>query len=265
VSGLIARPVRRVRRLAAAVADAAGRLPDRRDPKTGLVLPPEELRAGGHHFRRDRDFIRSARREAELLVRGAGMRGGGRVLDVGCGAGRLAYGLVSRLGDAIAYDGVDVMEAPIAWCREAISATHPAYRFTRLDVRNERYNPSGAEDATAARLPFEASAFDVVYAYSVLSHMRGHDVEAYLREFTRLVAPGGRAVVTAFVEEDVEDEAVNPPGYGPLAWSGDLHCVRFSRAWFETAVRGAGLEVLRFDHGRATDGQSRVVLGRPTR
>lgn len=115
----------RFRRLRSAIADATGRLPGGRDRATGLILPPVELRAAGHHFRRDKDFVRSAAREVELLVRLAGLAPKSRVLDVGCGAGRLAYGLIARYRGAIAYDGLDVMEAPIDWCRRRISPAYP--------------------------------------------------------------------------------------------------------------------------------------------
>lgn len=251
----------RLHGLRSSIADSVGRFRGGRDRATGLRLPPVELRAGGHHFSRDRDFVRSASREVEQLIMLAGLVPTSRVLDVGCGAGRLAYGLIARFGSSITYDGIDVMEAPIEWCRTTISTAFPEYSFSLVDVRNERYNPSGVVDAAVAHLPFPARQFDLIYAYSVFSHMRARDVEAYLREFERVMASSARISVTAFIEEGVDDEAVNPPDYGPMIWSGELHCVRFSRRYFESAVRAARLEVLQFEYGLATDGQSRIILG----
>jgi hypothetical protein len=68
----------------------------------------------------------------------------------------------------------------------------------------------------------------------------------------------------AFIEEGIEDEALNPPDYSPMIWSGDLHWLRFSLSSFETAVRPAGLELLHFEYGLETDRQARVVLGPAT-
>jgi len=185
------------------------------------------------------------------------------VLDIGCGAGRLAYGLIAVDAPVARYEGVDVMAPPIAWCADTISPAHPAYRFRTIDVYNERYNPTGSQAAISVTLPFDDRAFDVAYAYSLFSHMHTGDVRAYLREFARLLSDDGVAMVTAFVEEDVPDEVVNPPGYRGIVWGGALHCVRFARAHFEAVASDAGLRISRLEHGQATDGQSRITLRRP--
>ena len=61
-------------------------------PAIGLPLPPIELRMGGAHFREDSDFVAAAIRDVALLQRHAGLTRESRLLDWGCGAGRLAVG-----------------------------------------------------------------------------------------------------------------------------------------------------------------------------
>jgi SAM-dependent methyltransferase len=222
----------------------------------GSTIPVRRLRFGGEHFARDEDFIRSAEREADRLVRDFGLAAESRLLDVGCGPGRLAVGILRRVGEIAVYRGVDVDSVAIRWCERHIARDHPSFRFELLDVANPRYNPRGG---AAARLPFDDASFDVVYLYSVFSHMLDGDVRAYLREFGRLLAPGGRVFLTAFVEEGVAPVEENPPGYR-RAWSGPLHCVRYDREYFERLVAEAGLRVERFVHGEETDGQSAVYL-----
>ena len=97
----------------------------------------------------------------------------------------------------------------------------------------------------------------------MFTHLTGEDTAAYLNEVSRLLKPGGRAFVTAFVEDDVPEQEVNPPGYGPLEWSGPLHCVRFDRRFFDDLVRAAGLEVDSLEHGQEPDGQSLYILRKP--
>ena len=232
------------------------------DPSSELPLPPARLRAGGANFRADADFIATAVKEARRLVADAGSPRPLRVLDLGCGAGRLAYGLIEIEASIARYDGVDVMAPQIDWCVQQVTPRHPEYRFSTIDVYNERYNPGGARAASDTALPLEPGSYDVAYAYSVFSHLVSSDVRAYLVEFARLLLPGGIAIVTGFIEDGVPDEMVNPPGYLDEAWGGPLHCVRYDRTFLEGMAREAGLVVERFEHGQEANGQSRLTLRR---
>ncbi len=104
--------------------------------------------------------------------------------------------------------------------------------------------------------------FDVIYLYSVFTHMQQADVEAYLDQFAELLTDRGRLFVTFFAEDGVADFAVNPAGYGPFAWKGPLHCVRFSNARVEVMVSARGFEVERIERGINSDGQSGWYLRR---
>jgi SAM-dependent methyltransferase len=227
-----------------------------------LALPPIRLRAGGVHFRADEDFLASAVTEAHRVVRDARTPGPLSLLDIGCGAGRLAYGLLAAASPIARYEGIDVMPEPITWCEKTISERHPTFRFRTIDVYNERYNPDSSRQAAGISLPFAGGVFDVVYAYSVFSHMLTEDVRVYLSEVARVLSSDGVVIVTAFVEDGVPAETVNPPGYQERDWRGALHCVRFSREHFEAMARAGGLQVAGFEHGGETDGQSRILLER---
>jgi SAM-dependent methyltransferase len=230
------------------VSSSHGRSP------SGVPLPPKAFRMGGAHFASDDDFVASARAEVRRLAE-EGLSRESRLLDWGCGAGRMALGTIEEWGGLRSYHGVDVQQHLIRWARRHIQ--HPGYTFTHVDVRNARYNPTGASERT---IPGESAAYDAFYAYSVFSHMGSEDVGPYLGEVARLLAPGGFAFVTAFTESDVEPEAENPAGYGPLTWSGPLHCVRFSQDRWDELVATAGLRTRSSIHGQETDGQSRYVL-----
>ena len=212
---------------------------------------------GGQHFKDDDAFIRTAVRDVKRLERFAGLNENSRLLDWGCGAGRLAIGVrenftAGRIAD---YHGVDVQPELIEWASANLTA--PGFRFTCVDVSNERYNPDGQPDRTIAADP---GSVDVFYAYSVFSHMNDDDTPAYLRLIGQALSPQGRAFVTCFVEEGVPAWEENPVGYGPLEWKGRLHCTRFERRHFEDHVAEAGMAVDRFVHGRETDGQSLYIL-----
>jgi cyclopropane fatty-acyl-phospholipid synthase-like methyltransferase len=223
--------------------------------KTPLVLPPGKYRMGGAHFKDDTAFIATAVNDVKRLADYCGLTTASSLLDWGCGVGRLAVGVREHFGHIRDYHGVDVQPELISWADKNLAG--PGYRFTYVDVSNERYNPDGSPDRTVASDP---GSVDVFYAYSVFSHMNDLDTPAYLKLIAQALSPGGKAMVTCFVEEDVAGWEENPAGYGPLDWQGRLHCTRFAREHFESHVTAARLAVDRFEYGQETDGQSLYVL-----
>ena len=232
---------------------------DRAVEYDGFVLPPRALRFCGQEFQDDAYYLKSARLEAARLSRHCGLAKDKRVLDVGCGPGRLAIGILAELGEVAEYLGLDVHRPSIEWCEKNIATRHPKFRFEHVDVENERYNPDGRAVRSDTRLPVASSSMDVANLYSVFSHMTYGDIVRYLGELRRVIAPAGRVFLTAFVEEDVPNYSINPPGYLE-PWQGALHCVRFSRAFFDSMLDEQGFRVERFDHGRETNGQSAYYL-----
>ncbi|HUV94981.1 MAG TPA: class I SAM-dependent methyltransferase [Anaerolineae bacterium] len=231
----------------------------------GLVLPAKHLRSCGRKFRHDEYFLASAQAEADRLVERLGLTASSRLLDVGCGVGRLALGILRRIGAIKAYRGIDVDKEAIRWCQWHITSQHPAFQFFPVNVEHPRYNPRGKKADTRFSLPFNDGEFDVIYVYSVLSHMLPKDIELYLAEFQRLLSPSGKVFLTAFVEEDVPKVAVNPTGYRKTKWVGPLHCVRYSKGFFESLLVGSGFRTEGFSYAAETDGQSAfyIVRGNP--
>lgn len=96
-----------------------------------------------------------------------------RALDLGCGDGRLTAELAAAVGTVT---GADVAEAALRRARRA----HPGITFTRVVFDGE--------------LPFEDGAFDLVWAGEVIEHVA--DTARWLSEVRRVLAPGGRLVLT---------------------------------------------------------------------
>lgn len=226
----------------------------------GIPIPPPAERQGGENFREDARFVEAGVADAKRLQEAFGVTVATPVLDVGCGNGRLAIGLLRHVGDMQSYVGVDVSQRSIAWCKKHLGARYAGLRFVHLDVENERYNPAGSELAGGFQLPLPDDSVEVIYLYSVFSHMETDDVRLYLGEFARLLRDGGGVFLTAFLEDDVPDMTINPQGYLGVAWEGALHCVRYERRFFESLVGQAGLRIERVEHRTDTNGQSAVYL-----
>ena len=126
-----------------------------------------------------------------------------RVLDIGCGIGRMAVPLTQYLSDAGSYLGIDIVKPGIAWCERNISSVYPNFNFRHLDLRHPLYNPEGPVSAADFRFPFADDSFDFICLTSVITHIDSAVLMNYAREIARLLAPGGRCFTTAFL--------VNPP------------------------------------------------------
>jgi len=227
----------------------------------GVILPPRHLRFCGDEFKSDSYYFESSKLEAERLAKNCALTLKSSLLDFGCGSGRLSIGILQSIGEIKCYRGVDVNGACIRWCKKHITREHPNFQFIRTDVKNLRYNPKGKAPDEALRLPFEDGAFNIIYLYSVFSHMDLDDVKLYTKEFHRLLASSGKIFLTAFLEDNVEEVAVNPKDYR-MNWSGDLHCVRYGRAFFEELLSKNGYKVDHFVYGKETEGQSALYISK---
>ncbi len=212
---------------------------------------------GGVHFKDDAEFVRTAVADVVRLQELAGLTKRSSLLDWGCGAGRLAVGVKHHFGHVRDYHGVDVQPKLVEWAQKHLADRHT--RFTLVDVANARYNPDGSLER---EIPAAAGTVDVLYAYSVWSHMTPEDVAGYAKIIASILRPNGKAMLTAFVEDDVPDWTENPDDYGTLTWAKPLHCARFERNFFYQLMDQAGLQVQHTEHGQETDGQSLFVLAR---
>lgn len=223
-----------------------------------LRMPPRALRPGGSRSS-DGLWVKRGLDDARLLAERAGLNVSSRLLDWGCGPGRLLAGIHRVVGPIQTYVGVDVKADVVEWAQANLTTTWST--FLHVHQRNERYNVEGE---TSHLLPMGDAAVDIICAFSVFSHMRTHDVAGYGAEMARLLRPGGLVVLTAFVEPDVPEEVENPQDYLPdLPWKGPLHCVRYERAYFTKLLGTSGLEVVEFTHHVLDrDGQS-LFIARP--
>lgn len=111
----------------------------------------------------------------------AAVPNGGRVLEVGCGPGRLSIALARRRGLEVA--GLDLDPAMIERARasaeRAADSSRPSFRV-----------------GDVAALPFPDGSFDLVVSTFSMHHRA--DPAAGLVEIGRVLRPGGRALVWDF-------------------------------------------------------------------
>ncbi|HEY1792430.1 MAG TPA: class I SAM-dependent methyltransferase [Opitutaceae bacterium] len=132
------------------------------------------------------DFIAVGKLEHHLL-RSLGLTAGHRVVDVGCGSGRLACQLASDKG--IRYLGCDVVPGLLGYARELCQ--RPDWEFVATEGRS---------------IPAKDGSADFVCFFSVFTHLLHEESFRYLREAARVLLPGG-LVVLSFLEFRVPGHA----------------------------------------------------------
>jgi SAM-dependent methyltransferase len=228
----------------------------------GYRLPPKSMRGRmcGDAFRTDSFFFLSAVLEATRFPARLRYTKSSRIVDIGCGLGRLATGMLAEIGD-VQYLGIDANEDFVRWCKENIERYHPTFQFVHLDMANELYNPAGTLDGSELRLPVDDASADIVYLWGVFTNMVPEHVEAYVGEIGRILRSQGRCFLTACVEDDVPSVTINPTGYMPFGCNTPLAVVRFSRQWLFSTFQQHGLQVEDFRyHGTMFPKQSEIYL-----
>lgn len=122
-----------------------------------------------------------------------------RVLDVGCGVGRVAGPLSTYLSEQGSYEGFDIVPKEIKWDKKTFEPKLPNFHFQLADIFNSFYNPKGIIKATEYKFPFQDENFDLVFLTSVFTHMLKEDVEHYFTEITRVLKPKGRCLISCFL------------------------------------------------------------------
>jgi SAM-dependent methyltransferase/glycosyltransferase involved in cell wall biosynthesis len=119
--------------------------------------------------------------------------GSERVLEIGCGIGRITRALAARAGDVV---GVDVADGMIAQAREQLA-----------DVANAQFVVGNGRDLSQ----FADASFDVVYSFIVFQHIPDPEVTySYMREIGRVLRPGGWTVFQVSEKPEIHTAAGHP-------------------------------------------------------
>jgi ubiquinone/menaquinone biosynthesis C-methylase UbiE len=171
-------------------ADTIDTVLDRRDE---LTPPRQKIFVGGGDFKKiGKEFL-------GYFTKFCRLKPNERVLDVGCGIGRMAVPLTKFLNKKGSYEGFDIVAEGINWCTKKISPRYPNFHFRSADIYNKRYNSDGRYKAFEYKFPYKNRSFDFIFLTSVFTHMLYRDMENYLSEISRTLKKGGRCLITFFL------------------------------------------------------------------
>jgi SAM-dependent methyltransferase len=172
--------------------DASYLIPNlNRDRKPGkdLSVPPKELRVHGY-LDSEADYVAAGKKYTDtmtniLAAAGVSILPHNRLLDFGCGDGMMLrhFDQVAAAGEAW---GLDLNGTLMMWCQQHLS---PPFKF--------------ATSTSFPHLPFEDGYFDLIYAFSVFTHICDL-AEAWLLELKRIVRPGGILYLTVHDKHSID-------------------------------------------------------------
>ncbi|HKP73853.1 MAG TPA: methyltransferase domain-containing protein [Pyrinomonadaceae bacterium] len=202
------------------------------------LVPPRSVHCIGSG-----DFVSVGDEFFRYFVELCDLRPQDRVLDVGCGTGRMARPLTKYLRGG-SYEGFDIAADAIDWCQKHITPKHPNFKFQVADVYNKAYNPRGKSQASRYRFPFPGESFDFVSLTSVFTHMLTADMENYMSEIARVLKPGGRCLITYLLLNDesrrliAAKKSYHTLGYETEGcWFEDANCPEAVVGYDEPAIR----------------------------
>jgi len=118
-----------------------------------------------------------------------------KVLDIGCRNGHLAVPFTKYLTSG-SYEGFDVSDKGIKWCKENITPRYSNFQFHKADIYNKHYNINGKYTASNFKFPYKSEYFDFIFLRSIFTHMFPKDIENYLSEISRVLKRNGRCLIT---------------------------------------------------------------------
>ena len=223
----------------------------------GLPLPPARLRVRVAGTADPDWFLESGRLTAATLVEACARHGveltsAGRLLDYGCGCGRVTRHW--RDLHAVELHGCDRDTAAVRWCEEHLP-------FARIASHGE-----------APPLPYPAEGFGAVCAVSVFTHLPEEGQTAWAAELRRILAPGGLLVLTThgdryldgFAPDERERYESGHLVVRRAAAAGTNLCTAFHPERYVREVLAAGFELLELTPGGAAGvpDQDLVVMQR---
>jgi SAM-dependent methyltransferase len=165
-------------------------------PPPWMFYDPDRV-DGSHNVQ---EFLSAGKSTVSYFI-GEGLASSHRVLDVGCGIGRIALPLTRHLKENGSYDGIEIAPYKVHYCQQMIGCRYTNFRFHHADIYNKYYNPSGKLKASTYRFPFDDEAFDFVFLLSVFTHMLPPDMEYYLSEIARVLKKGAKCIASFWLTD----------------------------------------------------------------
>jgi ubiquinone/menaquinone biosynthesis C-methylase UbiE len=205
-------------------------------------------------------FKRTGEDFLKIYKEKCGLQPDEKMLDVGCGIGRMALPLTQYANEGAVYEGIEIVKEGVDWCREKITPRFPNFHFQQIDVYNKHYNPRGKFQPSEYKFPFADESFSFVMLTSVFTHMLPDDLGNYLSEIYRVLKRGGRCLITYFLLNEESLRLIETghstldlryvfEQYRTVSREVPEQAIAYDEGWIRDLYRKVGLKVMRLDYG----------------
>jgi len=153
------------------------------------------------------------------LMKCCAPQGSLRIVDFGCGHGKMAPVSMFFTHPAGEYLGIDIQESTIDFCRKKYSRL-PGVKFHLSKDVNPFY-PAQAQSGTSPNRacgqdwPVAPESVDVVIAISVFTHLKEAEAFGYADRIHTILKPGAVAILTFHILEEPRRKPVAMLNYSP--------------------------------------------------
>ena len=137
-----------------------------------------------------------------------------KILDVGCGTGRITSKLIDYLSDEGLYYGTDITPEPINFCKQ---------RYLR---KNFKFIQN-----TWETIPIKNQKFDFIIFHSVFTHIYPDEIQTYLKECTRFLQKTSMILADIFITVKTKDHL------------GDRGKIEYNEQYFINLVKNNNLKI----------------------
>lgn len=167
-----------------------------------LFLPNQLVPPKGLIYTGSGDYIQVGKTYLRYFREYAGLQPDHKVLDVGCGIGRMAVALTGYLSNEGHYDGFDIVRSGVRWCQKHITSRHPNFHFLHVHIANDLYVATG-DKAEQFTFPYPDDTYDLTIVISVFTHMTRASLEQYLNQINQVLKESGRLFATFFILNEI--------------------------------------------------------------
>lgn len=151
-----------------------------------------------------------------------------KVLDVGCGTGRIAKALEEFL-EGGKYQGFDCNKRFIEHCNKSYKKS---FKFQHFDLQHDEYNKNGIINPETFKFPYKDNSFDFVTAIAVFNHLNFKTSVNYISEMIRVLRPQGVFFSTFVLLNQRSMEAIEAKKEHPFKFT-----VKEDDGWYEYEKR----------------------------